>query len=59
MIDKTTREEYDSTPKSFNSEEEALNEIEALKMKYLFVSEYRVVTRKIEGKEEREEKRMI
>ncbi len=42
---------WGTTPKVLYSEEEAEKEIEAIKLKYSFISEYRIITRKIEEKE--------
>lgn len=40
------------TPKIFQREEEAQAEGEALKARYPFISEYRIVAKKMEGKPE-------
>jgi hypothetical protein len=42
---------WGATPKIFYTKEEADKEAEALKLKYHFVSKCRVVTRKMEEKE--------
>jgi hypothetical protein len=39
-----------ATPKIFHSAEEAEKEAQVLKLKYPFVSQYRVITRRIEEK---------
>ncbi len=39
---------WGATPKTFYSQEEAEKEVEALKIKYPFIREYRIVTRRIE-----------
>ena len=43
-----TNGQWGTTPKVFQSEEEAQGEIAALKQKYAFLTECRVITRKIE-----------
>ena len=45
---------WGATPKTFYSEGEAKLEAEMLRMKYPFVAECRVVTRKIEEKEKQD-----
>jgi len=48
---------WGATPKIFDSEEEAEKEAETLKIKYPFIYECRVITRKIDEEKRREEKR--
>jgi hypothetical protein len=42
---------WGATPNTFYSEEEAQKEVEALKIKYPFISEFRVVARKEKEKD--------
>ena len=51
--------DWGATPKLFHRKEEALKEVEALKIKYPFISEYRVISRKIEEATGGEEKTVI
>ena len=46
--------QWGATPKTFYSKEEAEKEAEALKRKYRFVSECRVITRKVEEEKKRD-----
>jgi len=46
--------EWGATPKIFYSEEEAEREAQVLKVKYPFVSECRVITRRVEEKEKKD-----
>jgi hypothetical protein len=45
---------WGATPKTFSSEEQAKLEAETLRLKYPFVAECRVVTRRIEEKEKKD-----
>jgi len=42
------RSKWGATPKIFYAKEEAKEQVEVLKLKHPFISEFRIVTRKIE-----------
>ena len=45
---------WGASPKTFYNKEEAEKEVEALKLKYPFLSEYKIVTRKINEKKKKD-----
>jgi len=53
---KSNDSKWQATPKIFCSKEEAEKECEALKQKYTFISKCRVVNRKIEEKEKKDDR---